>query len=152
RGILARERLHAHETVGKDARPVKELLIERADRCQSLARKIAPPHANDVEALERRVLAVDEPEGDDIAAHAADAADHDLRPDAGELMHRRQAADIDVVADLAMAAERRRRRENHVVADRAVVTDMAVVHEEAALADAREAAALDGADVHGDAF
>ncbi len=56
--------------------------------------------------------------------------------DPGELVHRRQAADIDEVADLAVAAERRRGREDHVVADHAVMADMAVVHEEAAIADA----------------
>ncbi|MEY9148080.1 hypothetical protein ABIF00_006064 [Bradyrhizobium elkanii] len=63
-------------------------------------------------------------------------------------MHRRQAADIDEVADLAVAAERRRRREDHAIADHAVMADMAVVHEEAAIADAGEPAALDRADVH----
>ena len=67
-------------------------------------------------------------------------------------MHRGQAADIDEVADLAVAAERRGRREDRVVADHAVVADMAVVHEEAVIADARQPATLDGADIHGDAF
>ena len=63
------------------------------------------------------ILAVDEAERDDVAAHAADAADHRLRSDPRELMHGRQPADEDEIADLAVTAERGRGREDHVVAD-----------------------------------
>ena len=66
-----------------------------------------------------------------------------------ELMHRRQSADEDEIADLAMAAERGRGREDHVIADLAVVTDMAAIHEIAAIADPRDAAAGYGTGVHG---
>jgi hypothetical protein len=59
-----------------------------------------------------------------------------LRPDPRELVYCRQPADIDEIADLAVTAERHRRREDHVIADRAIMADMAVVHEEAAVADA----------------
>src|ERR1700757_5448486 len=75
-GILARERLHTREPGREDAGALKELLIEGADGRQPLAREIAPPHADDVEALEHGVLAVDQPERNDVAAHAANAADH----------------------------------------------------------------------------
>src|SRR6202011_2126522 len=98
-------------------------------------------HADDVEAFETRILAVDEAERDHVAAHAADAADHHLRPDPGELMHRGQPADKDKIADLAVAAECRRGCEDDVVADLAVVADVAAVHEITAIADAGDAAA-----------
>ena len=98
------------------------------------------------------ILAVDEPERNHVAAHAADAADHHLRPDPGELVHRRQPADEDEIADLAMAAQRRRGREDHVIADVAVMADMAAIHEVAAVADAGDAAAGDRAGIHGHGF
>src|SRR6267142_1833527 len=63
-----------------------------------------------------------------------------------------QLADEDEIADLAMAAERLRRCENHVIADLAIVPDMAAIHEVAALADAGDTAAGNGAGVHGDGF
>src|SRR4029077_16685598 len=91
-------------------------------------------------------------ERNDVAANAADPTDHHLRPYPRELMHRRQSADEDEIADLAMAAKCRRGRENHVVADLAVVTDMAAIHEIAALANPRNAAAAHGAGVHGHGF
>ena len=132
RGILGRQRLHRVQPFGKDAGAVKQLLIERAYGRQPLLGELAALHADDVEAFEAGILAVDEAERNDVAAHAADAADHHLRPDPRELMHRRQPADEDEIADLAMAAQRRRGREDHVVADLAIMTDMAAVHEVAA--------------------
>src|SRR5205807_3933380 len=69
-----------------------------------------------------------------------------------ELMHRREPADHDPVADLAVAAEGGAVREGDVGADAAVVPDMAVRHEEAAVAHGGDAAAVLGAAVHGDAF
>src|SRR3954464_387170 len=51
-----------------------------------------------------------------------------------------------------MAAERRRGREDHVIANLAIVPDMAAIHEVAALADPRHAAAGYRAGVHGDGF
>src|SRR5262249_42275948 len=136
----------------EDAGTMEELLIEGAHGRETLLGELAPLHADDVEAFEHGILAVDEAKRDHVAAHAADAADHHLRPDPGELVHGRQPADVDEIADLAVPAERRRRREDHVVADDAVVADMAVVHEVAAIADFSQAAALHGADIHGHAF
>ena len=86
---------------------MKQLLIERAHRGEPRLGELAPLHADDVEAFEAGILAVDEAERNDVATDAADAADHHLRPDPGELMHRGQPADEDEIADLAMAAERR---------------------------------------------
>ena len=136
----------------KDAGSVKQLLIERrtvASRSRVNLRRFMPMMLRPSNA---GILAVDEAERNHVAAHAADAADHHLRPDPRELMHRRQPADEDEIADLAMAAERRRGRKDHVVADLAVVTDMAAVHEISAIADPGNAAAGDGAGVHGHLF
>ncbi len=72
--------------------------------------------------------------------------------DPDELMGRRESADIDEIPDLAMTAEGRVIDEDHIVADDTVVANMRIRHEESALAHARLAAALDGADVHGHAF
>src|SRR4029077_6844368 len=99
--------LHAGEPFGEHASSKKQLLIERANGGEPFAGELAPLHADDVEAFEDGILAVDEPERDDVATHAADAADHHLRPDPRELVHRGQPADEDEVADLAMAAKRR---------------------------------------------
>ena len=82
------------------------------------------PHADDVETLESRILPVDQTIWNDVAAHTANAADHHLRTDAGELMHRGQPTQENEVTDLAMPAERRRRREDNVVTDLAIVADM----------------------------
>src|ERR1700712_328427 len=140
RGIFHRERLHRDQPLGKDAGAVKQLLIERPHFGEALLGELAALHADDVEPFEARILAVGQTERNDIAAHAANAADHHLRPDPRELMHRRQPADEDEVADLAVTAQRRRGRKDHVIADLAVVPDMAAVHEVATLADPRHAA------------
>src|SRR5450631_3037225 len=152
RRIIGGQRLHRAQPFGKNTGTVKQLLIERPHLGEPLARELAALHADQVEAFETGVLAVDEAERDHVAPHAADAADHDLRPDPGELMHRGQPADINEVANLAMAAERGRTGKDRVIADHAVMADMAVVHEEATVANARQASALDGADIHRDAF
>src|SRR5258708_17210162 len=128
---------------------MKQLLIERPYDGQSFARELATLHAHDVETLEAGILAVDEAERDHVAADAADAADHHLRPDPGELMHRGQPAYENKIADLAVATERGRGRKDHVIADLAVMTDMAAVHEISAIADAGNTASTDGAGVHG---
>ena len=87
--------LQRGQPLGERARPVKQRLIERADLVQPLARELAPPHADDVQTLEKRMLPGGEPERDHVAAHAADAADHRLRADTRELMHGAQATDED---------------------------------------------------------
>src|SRR4051812_40067371 len=142
--------LHAIEPFGKQARPIKQLLIKGAHHGEPLARKLAALHADDVEAFEHRILAVHQAERYHVAAHAADTADHHLRPDARMLMHRGQPADENKIADLAMTAQGRGGRKNHVIADLAIVTDMTAVHEVAAVADAGDAAAGHGAGIHGD--
>src|SRR5207237_646709 len=98
-------------------------------------------HADDIEAFEARILAIDQPERNDVAANAADPADHYLGTNPRELVHRRQSADEDEISDLAMAAKRGRGCENHIMADLAVMPDMAAIHEIAAIADPRDAAA-----------
>src|SRR5215468_4820103 len=152
RRIFRRHRLHGLQTLGKDAGAVKQLLIKRAHGGKALLGELPALHADDVEALEHGIMAVGEAERNDVAAHAANAADHHLRSDPRELVHGRQPADIDEVADLAVAAECGRGREDHVIADRAVMADMAVVHEKSAVADARQPTAFDRSDIHGDAF
>src|SRR5882757_8586697 len=129
RRVFAGHRLHALETQRKYAGAMKQLLIERANQCEPLAGELAALHADDVEALERRVLAVDQTKWNHVAADATDATDHHLRSDPRELVHRRKPADKNEIANLAMAAQRRRGREDDVIADLAVVTDMAAIHE-----------------------
>src|SRR4051812_41188888 len=146
--VLIGQRLHGLEAFGKYAGTVEQLLIERANLGETLAGKLAALHADDVESLERGILAVDQAERNHVATHATDAADHDLRADPGELVHRRQAPHEDEIADLAMAAQRCRRRENDIVADLAIVTDVAAIHEIAAVADPGDATAGHAAGVH----
>src|SRR3954453_9856421 len=139
RRIFRGLRLHRVQALGKNAGAMKQLLIERAHLAEAFFGELAALHADDVEAFEAGILAVDQPEWNHVAADAPDAADHHLRPDPRELMHRRQPADEDEVADLAVTAERRRRRKDHVIADLAVMPDMAAVHEISAVADASDA-------------
>src|SRR6185369_4776214 len=101
---------------------------------------------------ERSILAVDEAERNDVATHAANPADHHLRSNPRELVHGGQPANEDEIADLAVTAERGGGCKNHVIADLAVVPDMAAIHEIAALADPRHAAAGNRAGIHGDGF
>src|SRR5437667_6957725 len=136
RGVLGRQGLHLAQPLDENPGSMKQLLIERPYDGQSFARELATLHADDVETLETRVLTVDEAERDHVAADAADAADHHLRPDPGELMHRGQPAYENKIADHAVAAERGRGRKDHVIADLAVMTDMTAIHEIAAIADA----------------
>src|SRR5438045_4714669 len=70
--ILRGKRLHQVQPFGKDARTVKQLLIESAHGGEPRLGEFAPLHANDVEAFEACILAVDEAERNDVAAHAAD--------------------------------------------------------------------------------
>src|SRR5690242_483929 len=99
RRVLAGERAYRGETLGEHARTVEQLLIKAAYRGKPLAGELAALHADDVEAFEHGILAIDEAVRNDVAAHAADAADHHAMADPGELMHRGQAADIDGIAD-----------------------------------------------------
>src|SRR5665213_226940 len=148
RGVFGRHWLHRRQSLGKYAGPMEQLLIERPHRGEPRAAELAPPHADDVEAFEARILTVDEAERDHVAADAADAADHHLRTDPRELVHRGQATDENMIADFAVPAEGRRRREDDVIADVAVVTDMTAIHEVPSIADARNAAAGDRAGIH----
>src|SRR5262249_17005036 len=54
--------------------------------------------------------------------------------------------------DLTMTAKRCGGREDYVVADHTIVADMGIVHEVSAFADAGDATAFDGPDVHGHAL
>src|SRR5258707_13020948 len=134
-GVLGRQGLPLAQPVGENSGSVKQLLIERPYDGQSFAGELAALHADDVETFEAGILAVDEAERDHVAADAADAANHHLRPDPGELMHCGQPAYENKIADLAVAAERGRSRKDNVIADFAVMTDMAAVHEISAIAD-----------------
>src|ERR1700733_1202352 len=150
--IFGRQRLHCMQPFGKNTGAVKQLFIERPECGEPLARELAALHADDVEAFEAGILAVDEPERNHVAANTANAAYHHLGTDPGELVHRREAADINEVSDLAMAAQGCRCSEDDIATDQAIMTDVAVVHEIPASADPRDAAALLGSDVHRHAF
>src|SRR5580692_2520054 len=150
--VFGRQRLHLFQPFGKNAGAVKQLFIERPERGQPVAGELAALHADDVEPFEAGILSIDEPERNHVAANTANAANHHLRTDPGELMHRRKAADINEVSDLAMAAQSCRCSEDDIVADHAIMADVAVVHEIAASSDSREAATLFGSNIHRHAF
>src|ERR1700727_3412000 len=143
------ERLDRIEPFGKDSSGVEKLLIERSDNDQSFAGEFATLHPDDIETFETRILAVDEAIGNNVAANATDAADHGLRANPRELMHRGQATDEDKIADLAMTAKRGRGCEDDVIADLAIMSHMAAIHEETAVADAGNAAGAHRAGIHG---
>src|SRR3981081_3780536 len=97
--VCGRQRLHRAQPLGKNAGAVKQLLIERTYGSEPLAGKFAALHADEVETFEAGVLAIDQTKWDHVAADAADAADHRLRPDPRELMHRGQPAATDKTDD-----------------------------------------------------
>src|SRR5579871_2587080 len=152
RRVLARHRLHRTQPLGKDAALVKQLLVKRANGRKAFTGKFAAPHTDDVEALQARILTVHQAVRNHVAPNAANAADHDLRPDTRELMNGGQTADKDKIADLAVSAERCRSCENDVVADLTVMSDMTAIHEVTAVADASSATAADCSDIHRDGF
>src|SRR5712672_3856862 len=128
------------ETLGKDAGPVKQLLIKRSYHREALAGELAAFHADDVEADEARKLADRKAKRDHVAAHPGEPAHHHLRAHPAELMHRRQAADENKIADLGVAPQRRRGGKSHVIPHDAVVTDVAAIHEITAIPDLGNAA------------
>src|SRR5487761_2019132 len=152
RRILSRQRLHRAQPFGKHAGAMEQLLIERAHRGKPLAREFAALHADNIEAFEACVLAVHEAERNHVAANPADAANHHLRPNPRELVHRGQPAYENKIADLAVTAKRGRGREDHIDTNLAIVADMAAIHKIAAVADTSDAATGDGPGVHGDRF
>ena len=152
RRIRPRQMPDLVQTLGKQARAMKQLLIKRPHNGQACVRELAALHAGDVEAGETSRLPGRNGKRDHVATHAANGANHCLLPDPDKLMGRRKITHGNKIADLAMAAQRGGSPEDHVVADLAVVTDMAAVHEVAAFADARNAASGDGACVHGGAL
>src|SRR5262249_24265909 len=77
---------------------------------------------------------------------------HRALADADELAHGDAAAEDDIVADGDVTAEHGVVGEDDLVADHAVVTDMRADHDEAAIADFGDAAAVLRARVHGDVF
>src|ERR1700693_2955898 len=87
RGIRAGQWLHLAQPLGKNNGSVKQLLIARAYPGKPLAREFTALHADDIEAFEAGVLAVDEAERNHVAANPADAANHHLRTDPRELVH-----------------------------------------------------------------
>src|SRR5580692_7138202 len=113
RGIRAGQWLNLAQPLGKNTGSVKQLLIERAYRGKPLAREFAALHADDIEAFEAGILAVDEAERNHVAANPADAANHHLRTDPRKLVHRGQPTDENKIADLAVTAKRGGGREDH---------------------------------------
>src|SRR4249920_463315 len=152
RAIRAGQGLHRAQPLGEHARSVKQLLIKLSNRGKPLARELAALHADDIEAFEAGVLAIDETKRNHVAANPTDAADHHLWPDPGELVHRGQATDEHKIADLTVTAERGGGREDDIVADLAIVPHMAAIHEITAVADAGDAATGHGPGVHGHRF
>lgn len=146
--IFTRHRLYRSQSFREDTRSIKQLLIKRSNLGEPLAGEFAALHANDVEPFKSCVLSVDQPERNDITTNAADAAHHDLGSDPCELVDRGQAADEDEVANLTVPAQCRGSGEDDVVADLAIMSDMAAIHEVAAVADARDATTANGAGIH----
>ena len=62
RWILVCQMRHALESFGKHPGAMEQLLVERSNRSEPIAGEIAALHADDVEALKRRILAVDQAE------------------------------------------------------------------------------------------
>src|SRR5882762_7584997 len=151
-GIRTRQMPHLVQTLGKDAGPVKQLLIKRSYHREALAGELAAFHADDVEADEACELAVRKAKRDHVAAHPGEPAHHHLRAHPAELMHRRQAADENKIADLGVATQRRRGGKSHVIPHDAVVTDVAAIHEITAIPNPGNAATGHRPGVHGHLF
>src|ERR1700733_6573719 len=75
-----------------------------------------------------------------------------MRAHARELVKQAEGADGGVVLDLNVSGELRAIGENDAVADDAIVADVGIGHDQIVAADARGAAAFDGAAMHGAEF
>jgi len=71
RRICRPEVSHLVQTIGKDARAVKQLLIKRFYRRKAFERELAAFHADDVEARKTGVLATGKTKRNHVSTHTA---------------------------------------------------------------------------------
>ena len=90
--------------------------------------------------------------GKHVAGDGSAAADEGMRTDANEMVHRTKRAHRRPFFDDDMASQSRGVGQDDVVADHAIMRNVAVGHDERAIADAGEASTLGGAAIDGDKF
>src|SRR4029077_11432879 len=91
-------------------------------------------------------------ERDDVVARRRHAGHHHALADPHILVDPDMAAEEGSVTDRDMAAEHHIVGEIHIVAELAIVADVRADHDEAAVADPGDAAAVFGAGIHGAAL
>src|SRR5476651_1420198 len=84
-----------------------------------------------------------------ILGDARTAADHNMRTDGAELMHRGQPADNGEIVNRDVPAKRGVIGKNAAIADHAVMGDVSIHHQQIIIADTGDFSALSGAAVNG---
>src|SRR6185295_3594880 len=142
--------LDPRKPLTEDTGPQEQGVVGGAQTANVVTGKTAPAQADHVEPGEHSALADRKAERDDVGTDAAHAGHHGALTDTHELVDGGSAAKDDPIAHRDVTAQHRVVGHDHVVADMAIVADMSADHEEAAVADVREPAAVLGPEVHGD--
>ena len=112
----------------------------------------AAAHSHDVEPDKMRQRSLRHAPGDNIGARAAQSDDHCAFADAHELAHRAPPPNTTLSPTLTWPASMTLLATDNIVADHAVVRHVRADHEEAAVADLGDAAAVLGPGIHRDAL
>src|SRR4051794_24257735 len=147
--IFLGDRLQA---LGKMALRKKEQTVGAPQPMHVGARGTAPPQAHDIQTDQRALRSAEhEPIGNHVPRRARDTCDHRTLADAHELVDGGMTAEEDMILHLDMTAEDRIVCKGDVVSYQAIMPDMGAGHEDAAIANGRDAAAFLGAGIHADA-
>src|SRR5262245_37805820 len=144
--------LDPRKPLTEDTGTQKQSLVGGAQTANVVTRKTAPTQTDHVESVEHSALTNRQAERDDVGTDPAHAGHHGALTDAHELVDGGCAAKDDPIAHCDVTAKHGVIGHDHVVADVTIMADMGADHEEAAVADAREPAAVLGPEVHGDVF
>src|SRR5215469_2883441 len=147
--LLRISRLDRIEPTRERPRSEEQIPVGAPDHMHRLSGQVSPLHPHHVEPGQIGQRPDRETEWNDVGAHPCDARHHSRASDPGELVCRGEAAYEDEVSNLAMATEHGAIGHDDVATDAAIMTDMAVGHEEAPVANLRDATAVLGAGAHG---
>ena len=127
-----------------------EEFISLSHGVNGFPRKALALQSNNIQAYKIGMIADSSRKWNDVRGDTGAPADESEIANAAMLLDRADAAEEHPVANLHMPAKGRVISKDDVVADPAIMGDMGADHEEAIIADARDAAALNRTDIHRD--
>src|SRR3954453_7200418 len=135
------------DTRGKLALAFKQRLVGSAYRGNPVALNAAPAHTDDVDTGEARRRIEHVAIRDHVLADGRIACHHDTFTKPHMLMHGTVPAEEHVVAEYTMAPDHRVIGENDIVTHVAIMRDVRADHQEAAIANRRDAATAQSASI-----